>query len=61
MDDKFAQRSLAGHGAARVVLMGASQGGSEVLIAGAVPPRAVTAVIALSADELTMPLASRQA
>jgi pimeloyl-ACP methyl ester carboxylesterase len=45
-------------GAARVALIGASQGGAEVLISAAVPPPGVTGVVALSADELTIPLAS---
>ena len=45
-------------GAARIALVGASQGGSEALIAAAVPPRGVTGVVALSADELALPLAS---
>lgn len=58
-DIRSAVSRLRRDGAARVVLMGASQGGSEVLIAGTVPPRGVTAVISLSADELTTPLASR--
>jgi len=47
------------HGAARVAVVGASQGGSEALIAAARPPRGVAGVAALSADELTTPLASR--
>ena len=46
-------------GAARIALVGASQGGSEALIAATAPPRGVTGVVALSADELTLPLASR--
>jgi len=58
-DITSAVRRLRRDGAVRVVLMGASQGGSEVLIAGTAPPRGVTAVVALSADELTTPLASR--
>jgi dienelactone hydrolase len=44
-------------GAARVALVGASQGGSEALIAGTEPALDVTGVVALSADELTVPLA----
>lgn len=44
-------------GAVKVVLVGGSQGAAEVVIAGTRPPRAVTAVVALSADELTMALA----
>lgn len=46
------------HGADRVVLVGASQGGSEALIAATRPPHGVTGVVALSADELTTSLAS---
>jgi pimeloyl-ACP methyl ester carboxylesterase len=46
-------------GAARVALVGASQGGSEALIAAVRPPRGVAGIVALSADELTTPLASR--
>ena len=41
-----------------MALVGASQGASEVLIAGTLPPPGVTGVVALSADELTIPLAS---
>jgi pimeloyl-ACP methyl ester carboxylesterase len=44
-------------GAARVALVGASRGGAEALIAATVPPHGVTGVVALSADELTLPLA----
>src|SRR5262249_47590049 len=44
-------------GAPRVALVGASQGGAEALIAAAMPLRGVTGVVALSADELTLPLA----
>lgn len=46
-------------GAAKVALMGASQGGSEVLIAATRPPPEVTGVVMLSADELTLRLAHR--
>ena len=46
------------HGAKRVALVGASQGGSEALIAAAVPAPGITGVAALSADELTTPLAA---
>lgn len=46
-------------GAAKMALMGASQGGSEVLIAATRPPREVTGVAMLSADELTLRLARR--
>ncbi len=46
-------------GAVTVVLMGGSQGASEAVIAAARPPAGVTGVVALSADELTMPLARR--
>jgi pimeloyl-ACP methyl ester carboxylesterase len=41
-----------------VVLAGASQGGSEALIAATRHPPGVTGVVALSADELTTSLAS---
>lgn len=44
-------------GAVRVVLMGASQGASEALMAATRPPAGVTGVVVLSADELTTPLA----
>jgi pimeloyl-ACP methyl ester carboxylesterase len=44
-------------GVAKVALVGASQGGSEALIVAALPQRGVAGVVALSADELTMPLA----
>jgi dienelactone hydrolase len=47
------------HGAAKIALMGASQGGSEVLIAATRPQREVTGVAMLSADELTQRLARR--
>lgn len=44
-------------GAVSVVLMGASQGASEAVIAATRPPSGVTGVVVLSADELTTPLA----
>jgi pimeloyl-ACP methyl ester carboxylesterase len=44
-------------GASKVVLMGASQGASEALIAAARPPAGVVGVVVLSADELTDTLA----
>jgi pimeloyl-ACP methyl ester carboxylesterase len=44
-------------GVARVALVGASRGGAEALIAATVPQQGVTGVVALSADELTLPLA----
>lgn len=46
-------------GAVTVVLVGGSQGASEAVIAAARPPAGVTGIVALSADELTMPLARR--
>ena len=46
------------HGAARVALVGASQGASEALIAGTQPMRDVTGIAALSADELALTLAA---
>jgi len=45
-------------GVTRIVLMGASQGGSEVLIAGARPAAGVTGIVALSADVNQLPLAA---
>jgi pimeloyl-ACP methyl ester carboxylesterase len=45
-------------GAAKVALVGASQGGAEALIAATEPGRDVTGVVALSAANLTVPLAS---
>jgi pimeloyl-ACP methyl ester carboxylesterase len=48
---------LRGAGAVSVVLMGASQGASEAVIAAARPPAGVTGVVVLSADELATPLA----
>ena len=56
-DIRAAVARLHQDGAARVALVGASQGGSEALIAGADPTLDVTGVVALSADELTVPLA----
>lgn len=57
-DIRGAVSRLRQEGAPRVALVGASQGGAEAVIAAAVPPRGVTGVVALSADELTLPLAS---
>lgn len=57
-DIRGAAARLRQEGAPRVALVGASQGGAEALIAAAMPPRGVTGVVALSADELTLPLAS---
>lgn len=45
-------------GAPRTVLIGASQGAAEVVIAGTRPPAGVVGVVALSADELTESLAA---
>lgn len=57
MDDIAAATATLRHdGAHRVALVGASQGGSEVVIAGARPLKGVVAIVALSADELTTPL-----
>jgi dienelactone hydrolase len=53
-----ATAALSRDGAHRIVLVGASQGGSEVVIAGAHPPRGVVGVVALSADRLAEPLAT---
>jgi len=58
-DVRGAVSRLRQEGAAKVALVGASQGGSEALIAAALPQRAVAGVVALSADELTMPLAGQ--
>jgi pimeloyl-ACP methyl ester carboxylesterase len=53
MDDLVAVTAdLVRDGAHRVVLVGASQGGAEVLIAGARPPTGVVGIAAISADEL---------
>ena len=57
-DIRAAVARLRQDGAARVALVGASQGGSEALIAGTEPALDVTGLVALSADELTVPLAS---
>jgi len=57
-DIRAAVARLHRDGAARVALVGASQGGSEALIAGTEPALDVTGIVALSADELTVPLAS---
>ncbi len=56
-DIEAAIKRLHDDGALRVALLGASQGASESLLLGARPPEALTAVIALSADELTTALA----
>jgi len=56
-DIDAASRTLVGDGADRVVLVGASQGGAEVVIAGAHPPAKTVGVVALSADELSDTLA----
>jgi pimeloyl-ACP methyl ester carboxylesterase len=56
-DIRAAVARLRQDGAARVALVGASQGGSEALIAGTEPALDVTGLVALSADELTVPLA----
>ena len=58
LDIGAAVSRLRSDGASKVVLMGASQGASEALIAGAAPPSGATGVIALSADGLTDPLAA---
>jgi len=57
-DIRGAAAWLRQHGATRVALVGASQGGSEALIAATMPAPGITGVAALSADELTTPLAS---
>lgn len=49
---------LRGAGAVSIVLVGASQGASEALIAASRPSPGITGVVALSADELTARLAS---
>lgn len=56
-DIETAIAQLRADGAAKVVLLGGSQGASEALIAASVAPHAVAGVVALSADELTAPLA----
>lgn len=58
-DIEGAVTRLRQQGAATVALVGASQGGAEALITAALPPRGVTGVAVLSADELSMPLAGR--
>jgi pimeloyl-ACP methyl ester carboxylesterase len=55
-DIDTAGRFLRVHGARKLVLIGASQGASEVLIAGAIPHPRIDGVVALSADELALPL-----
>jgi pimeloyl-ACP methyl ester carboxylesterase len=56
-DIDAATRTLVADGAGQVVLVGASQGGAEVIIAGAHPLGGVVGIVALSADELKDPLA----
>lgn len=56
-DITAAAAALHRDGAQRTVLIGASQGGAEVLIAAARPPAAVAGVVAVSADSLTETLA----
>jgi pimeloyl-ACP methyl ester carboxylesterase len=59
MDDLVAVTArLSQDGAAGIVLIGASQGGSEVVILGSRPPAGTVGVVALSADELADPLAA---
>lgn len=53
-----AVRAVRATGAVKVALVGGSQGGAEALIAGTRPQPGVTGIAALSADELTLPLAS---
>src|SRR5512146_3293838 len=57
-DINGAVRSLRASGAVKVALAGGSQGGAEVLLAAARPQPGMTGVVALSADELTLPLAT---
>ena len=57
-DINGAVRALRTAGAAKVALVGGSQGGAEALIAGTRPAAGVTGIAALSADELTLPLAT---
>ena len=57
-DIEAATAALAKDGAHRIALVGASQGGSEVVIAGAHPAEGVVGVIALSADSLEDHLAA---
>jgi alpha-beta hydrolase superfamily lysophospholipase len=56
-DIETAVGQLRGDGAAKVVLVGGSQGASEAVIAASTPPVGVVGVVALSADELAMTLA----
>jgi len=56
-DIRAAIGQLRADGAAKVVLLGGSQGASEALIAASAGPPGVAGVVALSADELTAPLA----
>jgi pimeloyl-ACP methyl ester carboxylesterase len=59
MDDLVAVTArLHEDGAAGIVLIGASQGAAEAVILGSRPPVGLLGVIALSADELTDPLAA---
>jgi pimeloyl-ACP methyl ester carboxylesterase len=59
VDDISAAASvLRNDGATATVLMGASQGGAEVIIAGTAPPAGVTGAVVLSADELDQSLAA---
>jgi pimeloyl-ACP methyl ester carboxylesterase len=53
-----AVRTLRAAGAVKVALVGGSQGAAEALIAATRPQPGVTGVAALSADELTLPLAT---
>jgi len=57
-DIRGAVARLRQDGAAKVALVGASQGASEALIVAALPQGGVTGVVALSADELRLQLAS---
>jgi pimeloyl-ACP methyl ester carboxylesterase len=57
-DINGAVRSLRASGAVKVALAGGSQGGAEVLLAATRPPPGMTGVVALSADELSLPLAT---
>jgi pimeloyl-ACP methyl ester carboxylesterase len=58
IDINAAVDRLRSEGAARVALVGGSQGASEALIAASRASSGVTGVVALSADELTQPLAA---
>ena len=53
-----AVRAVRAAGAVKVALVGGSQGAAEALIAGTRPQPGVTGIAALSADELTLPLAT---